>query len=59
MTDKLPESLQVARLKLNHSHPYLGAAIWSLVPVKKDGLGTLGVDKWGRLYFDEEAVGKW
>lgn len=55
----LPTDLQAARLRLALSHPYLGSVLWSLTPVERPGLGTLGVDQWGRLYYDTEALGKW
>jgi predicted metal-dependent peptidase len=56
---QLPEELQAARFKLLRTHPYLGAAVWSMVPVESPGLGTLAVDKWGRLYYDPEALRRW
>ncbi len=59
MSGPLPEELQGARLRLLWSRPYLGAAVWSLVPVESPGLGTLGVDKWGRLYYDPAALKSW
>jgi len=55
----LPEELQGARLRLLWSHPYLGAAVWSVTPVEQKGLGTLAVDRWGRLYYDPDAVRAW
>jgi predicted metal-dependent peptidase len=55
----LPEKLQAARLRLQHQRPYLAAALYSLVPVERRGLGTLAVDRWWRLYFDPEAVAAW
>jgi predicted metal-dependent peptidase len=54
-----PEKLQAARLRLLTERPYLTAALYSLVPVERRGLGTLAVDKWWRLYFDPEAVTTW
>jgi predicted metal-dependent peptidase len=56
---QLPETLQAARLKLLWDRPYLGAAVWSVVPVEVKGLGTLAVDKWARLYYDPEALARW
>ncbi len=55
----LPTSLQAARLRLSMSHPYMGSVLWAVVPVSSPGLGTLGVDKYGRLYYDAEKLETW
>jgi predicted metal-dependent peptidase len=55
----LPDKLQAARLRLATERPYMGAALYNLVPVERLGLGTLAVDKWWRLYYDPEAVATW
>jgi predicted metal-dependent peptidase len=34
--------------------PYLSPYIYALNPVEKPGLGTMAVDKYGRLYYDPE-----
>lgn len=47
-----PESIQAARLRLANQRPYLAALLYRLTPVAIPGLKTLGVDKYGRLYFD-------
>lgn len=51
--------ITLARLRLVREMPYLAAALWALAPVEKPGLGTLGVDKYWRLYWDPEAVAAW
>lgn len=48
----MPEVLQAARLRLSNDRPYLSAALWALNAVPTEGLGTLAVDKWWRLYYD-------
>lgn len=39
--------------------PYLYQHVASLVPVPTPGLGTMGVDKWCRVYYDPEMFEKW
>lgn len=56
---RIPEHIQAARLRLVRTHPYLAAAVWSMVPVESPGLGTMATDRWGRLYYDPEAVDRW
>ena len=34
--------------------PYLAPYVYSLIPVERPGLGTMAVDKYGRLYYDPE-----
>lgn len=48
--------LAAARLNACRRWPAATSAILSLIPVEKRGLGTLGVDKYWRLYFDPEYV---
>jgi predicted metal-dependent peptidase len=55
----LPDKLQAARLRLATERPYMGAALYNLVPVERRGMGTLAVDKWWRLYYDPDAVATW
>jgi predicted metal-dependent peptidase len=42
--------------RLNLDRPYLAAALWSLVRIPVQGLGTVAVDQFWRLYYDPEAV---
>lgn len=48
----LPDAFQAGRIVLTQSHPYLSSALYRVIPVAKEGLGTMGIDKWWRLYFD-------
>lgn len=48
----LPDKLQAARVKCSQQRPYLSSLLYRLSPVPVEGLGTLGVDKYARLYFD-------
>ena len=48
----LPDKLQAARVKCSQQRPYLASLLYRLSPVPVEGLGTLGVDKYARLYFD-------
>lgn len=47
--------LSAVRFKLQHLAPYLGAALWALRPVKKEGIGTFGVDANWRMYYDDKV----
>ena len=53
-----PEQLQAARYQASYQWPYLSALLYSLQPVSKPGVMTMGVDKWHRLYYDPEWVEK-
>lgn len=48
----LPDVMQAARIKCAQQRPYLASLLYRLSPVPVEGLGTLGVDEWARLYFD-------
>lgn len=55
MTQKITvNSLAIARTKAAEDKPYLASALWSLVPVEKKGIKTMGVDAYWRLYYDPE-----
>ena len=54
---EVPENLQAARLLCATNWPYLSAGLWALYPIETKGLGTYGVDKWWRLYYDPDL--KW
>ena len=49
--------LQALRIRGAGRHPYLAAALWSMVLVEKPGLGTMAIDRFWRLYIDPE-IGK-
>lgn len=54
----LPEVIQAARVRLIHKRPYLAAILYRLTPVAVEGMGTMAVDKYARLYFDPKAEWK-
>lgn len=59
MAADLPEPLRLARFGLLKSRRYLGHLVWSLIPVESPGLGTLGVDRYHRLYYDPMVFDYW
>lgn len=42
------------RMTLYEYFPYISPYVYSLTPVEKPGLGTMAVDKYGRMYYDPE-----
>lgn len=52
-------TLAAARMRAASDFPYLATALWALIPVRKEGLGTLAVDKYWRLYYDPQAIEAW
>ncbi len=54
-----PIQLAAARLRCSEFWPYLSSALWSMVPVEAPGLGTLGVDRYWRLYYDPVRITEW
>lgn len=59
MTQKPGLNFQAARLKAIAKAPYLATAIWAMHPIATPGIGTMGIDKWWRLYYDPEVVEEW
>jgi predicted metal-dependent peptidase len=55
VSSSIPENLQAARLRLSSDRPYLAAALWALQTIEKEGMGTLAVDKFWRLYYDPKV----
>lgn len=55
----IPNELAAARLKAAILRPFLASALFALTPIKKEGLGTLAVDKSWRLYFDPKVFSAW
>lgn len=54
-----PEGIQAARVRALFTAPYLGAALARMRLVARPGLGTMGVDGHGRVYYDPAVVEKW
>ena len=48
-----------ARLVAARLRPYFAAPLWRLIPVETVGLGTMGVDKHGRCYYDPVVFDSW
>lgn len=51
----LTPTMQAARLKVVKTRPYLASILYVLQPVEAPGLGTFGVDKHLRLFFDPKC----
>jgi len=57
MADK-PIEFAEARIKASFTMPYLTTGLMALQPVRRPGLGTMAVDKYGRCYYDPEWLGR-
>jgi predicted metal-dependent peptidase len=55
----LPSELQTARFALTRSHAYMSSLMLSLNFIEEPGLGTMGVDKHWRCYYDPAVLQKW
>ena len=55
----IPKRIAAARIKLCSKMPYLSTAIWAMQPCKTDYDITLGVDKYWRLYYNEDNIEEW
>jgi len=55
----LPLELQTARYALTRNQPYISSLVLNLNFIEKKGLGTLGVDKWWRCYYDPDIIKVW
>lgn len=53
------EVLQAARVIAARVRPYLSSAVYALTWVEREGIGTYGVDKYWRLYYDPEKALEW
>lgn len=53
------EKLAAARLRAVKSTPYFGAALWGLINVPVEGLGTCMADDKYRFYYDPDMLDKW
>lgn len=58
MTNFTPGRTRIAQFRLaaQETAPYMGQYIHSLIPVERAGIGTMAVDKFGRLYYDPTFV---
>jgi predicted metal-dependent peptidase len=45
------------RLAAQEDAPYMAQYVHSLIPVERAGIGTMAIDKFGRLYYDPNYVG--
>ena len=52
-------ALDAARLNAVEATPYFARAIFRLVPVAAEGLGTFAVDRHWRLYLDPATMDQW
>lgn len=60
MSDKpAPDMLAAARLRLQKDRPYLADLLYSLVFIRLDDFPTLGVDRYHRLYYGDQAMTNW
>jgi predicted metal-dependent peptidase len=59
MNHTAADLVAAARMAVLKRHPYLSHVLFSLRPVEAPGLGTMGVDKGWRLYYDPETVQQW
>lgn len=57
-TPKIPDKITVGRLRTRERFPYFTAMLMSLFPVEAPGLGTVAVDRFGRLYWDPDFLAK-
>lgn len=55
----LPQELQTARYSLTRTHPYISSLLLSMNFIEQQGLGTLGVDKYWRCYYDPAVFTMW
>lgn len=51
--------LAVGRIIATETHPYLSKALFAMIPVAREGLGTFAVDKRWRLYYDPKLCLEW
>jgi predicted metal-dependent peptidase len=58
MTNFTPGRTRIAQFRLaaQETAPYMGQYVHSLIPVERAGIGTMAVDKFGRLYYDPAFV---
>ncbi|MCS7293883.1 MAG: hypothetical protein NZ761_00580, partial [Dehalococcoidia bacterium] len=59
MTAPLPVWLAAARYRAVQERPYLAAALWAVTFVPRPGMGSMAIDRWGRLYYDPAVGTMW
>jgi predicted metal-dependent peptidase len=55
--DGYSRDLQAARLRASYQRAYFAPALFNLIPVKTDAIGSMAVDVNWRLYYNEAWVG--
>ena len=55
-TDGYSRALQAARVRAAHQRSYFAPALFSLVPVETDLIGSMAVDSHWRLYYNNAWV---
>ena len=55
-TDGYSRELQAARVRAAHQRSYFAPALFSLVPVETDQIGSMAVDSHWRLYYNDAWV---
>src|SRR5437762_11661934 len=54
--DGYSRALQAARVRAAYQRSYFAPALFSLVPVETDQIGTMAVDAHWRLYYNEHWI---
>lgn len=54
--DHVTDELSLARLRAAHERPYFATALFRMVPVLTDKLPTLAVDRWWRMYYNNDFL---
>ena len=57
--DPILLKLNAGRVRASNLQPYLATAIFAMVPVKVEGLGTMASDEKWRLYYDPAKLVEW
>ena len=57
--EKVNLRMQAAFARSVQKHPYLAMALYSMVRIRSDGLGTFATDQYWRFYYDPLRVLEW
>lgn len=57
--DEVLLKLHAARVVASEKQPYLSSALFAMVPIRVENLGTMASDDKWRLYYDPEKVLEW